>query len=198
MFIYGFYKVKKEINMSRHFDQAQGLKEYHDPATHEFVFNQTMFRIKDPERTLKFYTEVLGMTLTKRLDFAEMKFTLYFLACIPPERHSDWSKDNNQRITQTFGRPAMLELTHNWGDENDDSVFYHSGNEQPKGFGHIGFSVPDIDVACARFESLGVEFQKKPNDGSMKGIAFIKDPDGYWIEIFTPARLPDLLSKHLK
>ena len=179
--------------MSRHFDQAEDLTEHHDPATHEFVFNQTMFRIKDPERTLKFYTEVLGMTLVKRLDFEDMKFTLYFLASIPPEQLNDWSSDKNQRIVQTFSRPAMLELTHNWGDESDDRVSYHSGNEEPKGFGHIGFAVPDIDAACERFESLGVEFKKKPNDGSMKGIAFIKDPDGYWIEIFTPARLPDLL-----
>jgi lactoylglutathione lyase len=126
-----------------------------------------------------------------------MKFTLSVLAWIPPESISAWSNDNDQRLVQTFGRPAMLELTHNWGDESNGSVSYHSGNEAPKGFGHIGFSVPDIDSACKRFESLGVEFQKKPNDGSMKGIAFIKDPDGYWIEIFTPARLPDLLSKHL-
>lgn len=179
--------------MSRHFDQAEGLTEHHDPATHEFVFNQTMFRIKQPTRTLKFYTEALGMTLVKRLDFKEMKFTLYFLASIPPEQLNDWSNDNNQRIVQTFSRPAMLELTHNWGDESDDNVSFHSGNEDPKGFGHIGFAVPDIDAACKRFESLGVEFKKKPNDGSMKGIAFIKDPDGYWIEIFTPTRLPDLL-----
>jgi lactoylglutathione lyase len=183
--------------MSRHFDQAQGLTEERDLATHEFVFNQTMLRIKDPERTLKFYTSVLGMTLIKRLDFDEMKFTLYFLACIPPERLSDWSNDDNQRIVQTFSRPAMLELTHNWGDESDASVSYHSGNEQPKGFGHIGFAVPHIDDACERFESLGVEFKKKPNDGGIKGIAFIKDPDGYWIEIFTPDCLPDLLGGRL-
>ena len=184
--------------MSRHFEQARGLAEERDPATHEFVFNQTMLRIKEPERALKFYTAVLGMTLIKRLDFDEMKFTLYFLACVPPEHLSDWSNDDNQRIVQTFSRPAMLELTHNWGDESDDSLSYHSGNDEPKGFGHIGFAVPHIDDACKRFESLGVEFKKKPNDGGIKGIAFIKDPDGYWIEIFTPERLPDLLGGHLK
>ncbi|MEP1382373.1 MAG: lactoylglutathione lyase [Paraglaciecola sp.] len=183
--------------MSRHFDQAKGLSEEHDPATHEFVFNQTMFRIKNPEPTLAFYTQVLGMTLVKRLDFEDMKFTLYFLACVPPKASGEWSTDDDERMVQTFGRPAMLELTHNWGDENDDTVVYHNGNSEPKGFGHIGFSVPDIDAACERFESLGVEFQKKPNDGGMKGIAFIKDPDGYWIEIFTPARLPTLLKGHL-
>ena len=46
--------------------------------------------------------------------------------------------------------------------------------------------VPDVDVACERFEKLGVEFVKRPNDGRMKGLAFIKDPDNYWIEIFNP------------
>ena len=60
--------------MSRHFDKAEGLSENHDPATHEFVFNQTMFRIKDPKRTLHFYSEVMGMTLIKRFDFPAMEF----------------------------------------------------------------------------------------------------------------------------
>jgi|TARA_B110000908_G_C10148802_1_gene400353 lactoylglutathione lyase len=183
--------------MSRHFDQANGLSEEHDSATHGFVFNQTMFRIKDPVLSLKFYSKVLGMTLVKRLDFPEMKFSLYFMASISTDQKADWSEDSDERIVQTFGRPAMLELTHNWGDEHDIDVSYHSGNQDPKGFGHIGFAVPDIDAACIRFETLGVEFQKKPNFGKMKGIAFIKDPDGYWIEIFTPHRLPALLQEHL-
>lgn len=44
-------------------------------------------------------------------------------------------------------------------------------------------AVPDVYTACERFEQLGVDFQKRPEAGSMKGIAFVKDPDGYWIEI---------------
>ena len=68
--------------MSRHFESAEGLCEDRDPATEGFVLNQTMLRIKDPATSLDFYTRVMGMTLVKRLDFEEMRFSLYFLAAI--------------------------------------------------------------------------------------------------------------------
>ena len=60
---------------------------------------------------------------------------------------------------------------------------YRSGNEEPKGFGHIAITVPDVEAACARFERLGVTFKKRLTDGKMKSLAFILDPDGYWIEV---------------
>ena len=172
--------------MSRHFDQAEGLCEEKDPATNGFVFNQTMLRIADPVRTLDFYTRVMGMTLLKKLDFPDMKFSLYFLT--HGEDFSDISDNESERTAQTFGRPAMLELTHNWGDTPDNTQ-YHNGNSAPRGFGHIGFHVPDLEGACQRFEDLGVPFQKKLSDGKMNNIAFIKDPDGYWIEIFDASRM---------
>ena len=78
---------------------------------------------------------------------------------------------------------GLLELTHNWGAENGDAVKFHDGNSDPKGFGHIAFSVPDVHAACSRFEKHNITFVKKADDGSMKPLAFIKDPDGYWIEI---------------
>ena len=172
--------------MSRHFEQAEGLCEEKDPATNGFVFNQTMLRIADPVRTLDFYTRVMGMTLLKKLDFPDMKFSLYFLT--HGEDFSDISNDDAERTAQTFGRPAMLELTHNWGDTPENTQ-YHNGNSDPRGFGHIGFHVPDLEGACQRFEALGVPFQKKLSDGKMNHIAFIKDPDGYWIEIFDASRM---------
>ena len=181
--------------MPKKFEDTEGLDEERDPQTDGFVFNQTMLRIKSPTASLAFYTRVLGMTLVKKLDFPDMEFSLYFLASVDDQ--IQWSGDEDERLVQTFSRPALLELTYNWGDDEDDSVEYHSGNEEPKGFGHIGFAVPDLDAACERFDELGVDFVKRPDGGTMKDIAFICDPDGYWIEIFEPGRLPDALKSHL-
>jgi len=173
----------------RHFDQGPGLCESADPATRDYVFNQTMLRIKDPQRSLDFYTRVMGMRLVRRMDFPDMKFSLYFLAYLSDEQAEHVPQDDATRTTFTFSREAMLELTHNWGSEDDPDLKYHDGNAQPQGFGHIGVAVPDVYAAAERFEKLGVEFVKKPDDGKMKGLAFIKDPDGYWIEILQPDML---------
>jgi lactoylglutathione lyase len=155
-----------------------------------FVLNQTMLRIKDPERSVAFYRDVMGMTLLDRYDFPAMKFSLYFMgypAGPVPE-------DRGARVKWVFEQPALLELTHNWGTEDDPDFAYHNGNSEPRGFGHIGLSVPDVRAACARFEEQGVEFVKRPDDGAMKGLAFVKDPDGYWIEILSGPALRDLIT----
>ncbi len=169
--------------MSRHYEIQEGICENVDVETQSFVFNQTMLRIKDPKVSLDFYTRIIGMKLYRKLDFPEMQFTLYFLAMPKDVDDNNVPDDDNARTTWTFSQKAMLELTHNWGTENDDGFNYHDGNKEPQGFGHIGFSVPDVYKASERFEKLGVKFIKKPDDGKMKGLAFITDPDGYWIEI---------------
>ena len=162
--------------------------------TEGFVLNQTMMRIKDPAASLPFYQEVLGMTLYQRVDFADMAFSLYFLGY--PSNHPGVSlpKAASERSRITFQQSALLELTHNWGTEsNDDFEGYHNGNTNPRGYGHIGISVPDVNAACTRFEALNVEFVKRPDDGAMKGLAFIKDPDGYWIEILNADTITALI-----
>jgi lactoylglutathione lyase len=53
--------------------------------------------------------------------------------------------------------------------------------------------VPDVYAACERFDTLGVDYVKRPDDGNMKGLAFIKDPDGYWVEILSSAGLRDMI-----
>ncbi len=158
-------------------------------ATQDFVMNQTMLRIKDPEKSVPFYEQVLGMTLLDQFDFPEMRFSLYFLGY--PQ--SEVPTSPKERAEWIFQQPALLELTHNHGTETDTDFSHHNGNEQPQGFGHIGISVPDVYQACERFDSLGVDYVKRPDDGNMKGLAFIKDPDGYWIEILSANGLRDLI-----
>lgn len=150
--------------------------------TAHFRMQQTMMRIRDPVASLDFYSRVLGMRLLKRLDFADMKFTLYFMGY---ESREDVPETEKDRTIFCFTRRGTIELTHNWGTESDPNFEgYCNGNTEPgKGFGHIGIEVPDVDAACKRFENLAVKFVKKPNDGKIKGIAFIQDPDGYWIEV---------------
>ncbi|CAO3692792.1 unnamed protein product [Rhizopus stolonifer] len=148
-----------------------------DPS--KYIFNHTMIRVKDPKASLHFYTEVLGMKLITSSDFEEAKFTLYFLAYVDSLPETDEEKKK-----LAFSMPGVLELTHNWGTENEPDFSYANGNtDNGRGFGHTAILVDDIQKACERFESLGVKFIKKLTDGKMKHIAFIADPDNYWVEV---------------
>ena len=158
--------------------------------TDGFRLNHTMLRVRDVEASIGFYRDTLGMTLIDRFDFETGRFSLYFLGY--PE--SPVPEDADDRVQWLFEQRALLELTHNWGTENDSAFAYHNGNTEPRGFGHIALTVPDVDAACARFEELGVTFVKRPQDGSMKGLAFIQDPDGYWVEIVSGPNLRALMA----
>ncbi|WP_201529248.1 lactoylglutathione lyase [Psychrobacter frigidicola] len=150
--------------------------------TSGFTFNHTMLRVKDPAKSLEFYTGVLGMTLLAIKKFPEMEFDLYFLAKLTDDERDNLPAGEDLAI-YTFRQRGILELTHNYDTENQDGFSYHDGNQDPQGFGHICFSVPDLHAAVAWFDNNNVTFKKRPEDGSMKNIAFIKDVDGYWIEI---------------
>jgi lactoylglutathione lyase len=116
-----------------------------------------MFRVTDLERSLAFYTDVLGMRLLRRQDYPEGKFTLAFVG-YQDERDG-----------------AVLELTHNWGVDS-----YELGSA----FGHIAVEVDDAAQACALARQKGGKVTREA--GPMKHgttvIAFVEDPDGYKIE----------------
>ena len=147
-----------------------------------FTFNHTMLRVKDPEKSLAFYTGVLGMTLLAVKKFPDMGFDLYFLAKLTDSERDNLPASDDLEIF-AFRQRGILELTHNYGTETKADFSYHDGNGEPQGFGHICFSVPSLEEAVAWFDKNDVEFKKRPEEGSMKNIAFIKDVDGYWIEI---------------
>lgn len=147
-------------------------------------FNHTMLRVKDPKKSLDFYENVLGMTLLRTAEMEAAKFTLYFLGY-----NSDPSFQRNSG-NGVSDREGVLELTWNWGTENDESFSYHNGNDQPQGYGHIGIAVPDVDKAMEYLEGHKVTVSKRKNDGKMKFIAFVQDPDGYSVEILPKAEFP--------
>lgn len=170
-------------------EQYPGVQAF-PPEAEGFRLNHTMLRTKDPEASLNFYTRVFGMRVLRRLDFEAMQFSLYFLA--RPEADETVPEDAGERTVWTFSQRGVLELTHNWGTESQEGRIYHDGNAEPQGFGHICFSVPDLEAAEAWFDANDVEFVKRSDQGKMKGVVFIKDVDGYWIEVVQADRLGSL------
>lgn len=149
------------------------------PQNSKWRFNHTFLRVKNIEESLLFYISNLGMTTLKHVKHAdhEQVFVGYY--------RSDEEQDNLGKI---LGREGLLELVQYHGTENSD-IKYHNGNDQPQGFGHICISVDDLDAACARLEGLsGSRWKKRLTDGRMRNIAFLLDPDGYWIEYVMPTR----------
>ncbi|MET0255411.1 MAG: lactoylglutathione lyase [Luteibacter sp.] len=158
-----------------------------DAVTQGYVFNHTMIRVRDLDVSLDFYTRVLGFTPVYRNVFEEAAFTIVYLVLVGDR--SVIPDNDDERKQWVLSQPGVLELTHNHGTEKDPDFAYHNGNGEPRGFGHLCVSVPDVNAACARFEELGVTFQKRLSDGRMRHIAFIRDPDQYWIEILQPTPL---------
>ena len=118
----------------------------------------TMLRVGNLDKSLAFYTEVLGMRLLRRNDYPEGKFTLAFVG------FQD-EKDG-----------AVIELTHNWGVDR-----YEIGT----GYGHIALAVDDAYAACAEIKSRGGKVTREagPMNAGTTIIAFAADPDGYYIEL---------------
>lgn len=118
----------------------------------------TMLRVGDLDRSIKFYSEVLGMSLLRRKDYPDGKFTLAFLGYGDEAEHS------------------AIELTYNWGVKH-----YNLGD----GFGHIALEVDDVYEATDRIKKLGGKILREagPMNAGNTIIAFVEDPDGYQIEL---------------
>ena len=118
----------------------------------------TMLRVEDLNASLHFYTELMGMKLLRQSDNKDYEYTLAFVG------YGD-EKDS-----------TVLELTYNWGDNK-----YDKGNA----YGHIAIEVDDIYTFCKNLSSQGADVYREP--GPVKGgqtiIAFVRDPDGYAIEL---------------
>jgi lactoylglutathione lyase len=119
-----------------------------------------MLRVGDLERSIQFYSDVLGMVLLRRKDYAEGRFTLAFMG-FGSEQDS-----------------AVIELTHNW-----DTDTYELGNA----FGHIAIEVDDVYDACELIRQKGGDIVREagPMKGSDSILAFVKDPDGYMVELLS-------------
>jgi lactoylglutathione lyase len=123
-------------------------------------FLHTMLRVGDMQRSVDFYTRVLGMRVLRTRDVPEYKYTLTFLA------YGDGNADGG----------AELELTYNYGVAT---------YEQGTAFGHLALGVPDVAGACERIRAAGGKVTREagPVKGGTTVIAFVEDPDGYKIEL---------------
>ena len=126
-----------------------------------------------------------------KYDFPAWKFSLYFLQSLPAGGAPPAPPGSDAAHAALWANPGVtLELTHNWGTEADASFAHHPGNGERDGFGHVAFAVEDLDAACALLDAKGVRFKKRPSEGRMRTIAFVYDPDGYWVEIVQRAPPP--------
>ena len=118
----------------------------------------TMLRVTDMNRSIAFYTDVMGMKLLRRQDYETGRFTLAFVGYQPESE------------------AAVIELTHNW-----DTDAYTLGDA----FGHIAIQVDDAYAACESVKQRGglVSREAGPMKGGTTVIAFVQDPDGYKIEL---------------
>eukprot|EP00854_Cymbomonas_tetramitiformis_P018966 gene18966-22669_t len=133
-----------------------------------WTWQQSMIRIKDPEKSIAFYKDVLGMTLVDKYDFEQWKFSLYFMQSLPESAEYKLEPGSDAAHKYLWSTPGVtLELTHNWGTEKDDTK-YHPGNEDKDGFGHLAFACDDVYAACDEMEAAGIKFKKKPDEGRMK------------------------------
>lgn len=140
-------------------DIAQAQEGAAGAATSKFRMLHTMIRVRDLDKSIDFYTRLLGMKLLRRKDYPTGEFTLAFVG---------YGDEENSTV---------IELTYNWPQKEPYTI--------GSGFGHLAVGMPDIYGACERLAKEGVKIPRPPGPMKHGGsvIAFIEDPDGYKIEL---------------
>ena len=128
----------------------------------DFRLDHTMIRVKDLDRSLDFYTRILGMKIHHKTEYPEGRFTNTFVGYIGEDEGTN------------------IELTYNWDQQEN----YNKGN----GWGHLAIKVSDVYKTSDYLKQHGVKFTKEPSPmkNGTRILAFIKDPDGYVIELNEP------------
>ena len=128
----------------------------------DFRLDHTMIRVKDLDRSLDFYTRILGMKIHRKTEYPEGRFTNTFVGYIGEDEGTN------------------IELTYNWDQQEN----YNKGN----GWGHLAIKVSDVYETSEYLKQQGVEFTKEPSPmkNGTRILAFIKDPNGYVTELNEP------------
>eukprot|EP00005_Dracoamoeba_jomungandri_P006361 CAMPEP_0174261920 /NCGR_PEP_ID=MMETSP0439-20130205/12664_1 /TAXON_ID=0 /ORGANISM="Stereomyxa ramosa, Strain Chinc5" /LENGTH=306 /DNA_ID=CAMNT_0015346529 /DNA_START=22 /DNA_END=942 /DNA_ORIENTATION=- len=141
----------------------------------------TGLRVGNLAASAAFYSEHFGLKQLVRYEIPQQKLKACFLVNLPASVSVPEPNSPEALELALGGNYDFLELRQ-FGEEGEH--VYDSGNVEPKrGFGHTAFLCDDVYAACDDLLSKGVGFQKKPDEGRMKGLAFALDPDGYWVEI---------------
>lgn len=138
------------------------------------ITNTSCLHVSDVDASVKWYEDAFGVSVIHKLSTE--KFTSAFVA-VDAKGHPDAGLPVSQR-------DGVIELRQLKGEAAKPKVEIHNGNTEPyKGFGHLCFAVSNIAEAQKHLLSQGVEFKKKLEDGRQKNIAFVLDPDQYWVEL---------------
>ncbi|WAO91428.1 Lactoylglutathione lyase [Fusarium falciforme] len=182
-----------------------------------YRLNHTMLRIRDPRKSLHFYINLMGMRTVFAMNIGPVN--AWYLGYPKTSEHqADLKKFGEETVQNLRQFEGLLELGHIKGSENQPEGYYQNGNDPPNlGFGHLGFTVPDVPAALKRLKDNGVEVVKDLGEATTrasisitkwenehgigveeegtdteihstfkemyKNVAYVKDPDGYLIEL---------------
>ena len=154
--------------------------------TNDYTMQHTIIGVKSPKQSLYFYCYILGMNLVYHVHNKKQGFSLYYVAyCDSSEipKIDVSTREGSDEIRKfCFSLPDCIEILHIHRSNTSHNIWSLTEKIQG-GFGNFRITVPNFYQACERFKNLRVEIHKSPNQGGMKGMDYIIDPDGHLVEI---------------